>query len=93
MLKLQELMEDKITFDIPIDASIKMTEKNWGEAYGLAKDGYCKKHGKLAIPNRFNETYCEECKKKYIVVPYTKDTLKQVDNMLVLEKYKGELTC
>ena len=70
MLKLQELMEDKKTFTIPIEASIKATEKNWGSAYGLAHDGKCKKHGQLEfVEEKYNIMYCKECKKKYIYVP------------------------
>ena len=67
MLKLKELMEDHTSFDIPIDASIKATHKNWGEAYGLAIEGICKKHGKLPEPDEDHITYCAECKKKYMV--------------------------
>lgn len=91
MLKLEELMEDRVTFDIPILASIKMTEKNWGEAYGLAKDGNCSKHGKLPIPDKWNITYCNLCKKRYVVVPYSSDTIKTIDNQIILEPYRGQL--
>jgi DNA polymerase-1 len=93
MYKLQELMEDKVTFSIPIEASIKATEKNWGEAYTMARDGYCKKHGKLPIPDRWGITYCDSCKKRYFVVPYSEDTLKRDSNGNIrLEPYRGELT-
>jgi DNA polymerase-1 len=70
-LKLQELMSDKVTFKIPIVASIKATEKSWGDAFGLAVDGKCKKHGQLPEPieGSFNIVYCKDCKKKYYVVP------------------------
>lgn len=64
-LKLQELMEDKISYDIPIDASVKMTEKNWGEAYAIALDGKCKKHGYITQYEGYNIGYCWKCKKRY----------------------------
>jgi len=69
LLHLQELMEDRKTFSIPILASIKMSEKNWGSAYGMAIDGKCKKHGMLGTPDQWNIVYCPECKKKYVVCP------------------------
>jgi hypothetical protein len=69
LLYLQELMEDRKTFSIPILASIKMTEKNWGSAYGMAIDGKCKKHGMLGEPDEHNIVFCPECKKKYTVCP------------------------
>ena len=76
LLYLQELMEDRKTFSIPILASIKMTEKNWGSAYGMAPEGKCKKHGQLGAPDEWNIVYCKECKKKYVAVPMqTKEQL------------------
>lgn len=67
IMKLKELMEDHETFTIPIDASVKITEKNWGEAYGMAVECKCKKHGDLPAPDEYGITYCKDCKKKYYV--------------------------
>jgi DNA polymerase-1 len=81
LLYLQELMEDRKTFSIPILASIKMTEKNWGSAYGMAPEGKCKKHGQLGTPDQWNIVFCHECKKKYVAVPtQTREELFQVCN-------------
>lgn len=93
MMKLEELMSDLVTLKIPINASIKATEKDWGNAYNLALDGYCKKHGKLPIPDKYGIAFCSECKKKYYVLPYKQDVLRTIDNKIVLEQKRDWNWC
>lgn len=67
ILDLQETMADKVTFKVPLIASIKVSEQSWGAARNLLVNGVCAKHGKLTMVDNYSVAYCDGCKKYYYV--------------------------